>query len=131
MTNPFQRYGRIAESTSLTVLDTYITPYSLFNISKDGEIIVTNTDEQMTTSKYSTVVLNGSIQFAILNTYVTDEATYTYRSGLGDAANYTLSVEGKSNDYIMLYFLMCKMFCHSLYVNKYLFYTSIFIVYVS
>jgi len=97
MTNPFQQYGQIAKSTSLTVLDTNITPYSLFNISKDGEIIVTNSDEQMKTSKYSTEVRNGSIQFAILNTYVTDEATYTYSSSLGDAVNYTLRVEGRKN----------------------------------
>ena len=104
MTDPLQKYGRITESTSLTVLDTDVTPLTLFNISKDGEIIVSHSGEQMTTSKYSTVVQNGSIQFVILNTNVTDEATYTYSSSLDDAANYTLRVEGKSNDSIMLYF---------------------------
>jgi len=47
--------------------------------------------------------INGTIKFKIVNTVVTDEATYTYSSSVGDAVNFTLLVEGISNDYIMLY----------------------------
>jgi len=103
MTNPFQLYGRIASKTSLSVFDTHITPYTLFNFSKNGDIIVINTIEQTTRNQYRTYARDGTIKFDIWNTDVTDEATYTYTSGEGDAVNFTLLVEGIGNDYTMLY----------------------------
>jgi len=102
MSDPFQLYGRISESTSLTIIDTHITPLTSYNISKDNDVIVTKDRETNTSGKYRAFARNGEIKFVILNTDKTDEATYTYTSGFGNSASYTLRVEGISYDYIML-----------------------------
>jgi len=102
MSDPSQLYGRIALKTTLTVEDTDITPLASYNISKDSDVIITNDRETNTSGKYRAFVRKGDIKFEIFNTDVTDEATYTYNSSLGNAASYTLRVEGRVNEYTMI-----------------------------
>jgi len=104
MSDPFQLFGRIAKTTSLSIFDTHITPATSFNISKDSDyIIVTNYRETNTIGKYRAFARNGAIKFEIFNTDVIDEATYTYTSSLGNAVGYTLRVEGSVNEYTMIF----------------------------
>jgi len=103
ITDPFQLHGQISERTSLTVIDTHITPLTPYNILKDGDVIVTNDRETKTSGKYRAFTRNGEMRFVIYNTDVTDEATYTYNSSLGNAASYTLLVEGRVNNYTMIF----------------------------
>ena len=102
MSDPNRLYGRISEGTSLTVKDSHITPLTSYNISKDSDVIVTNDRETNTSGKYKAFTRDGEIKFVILNTDVLDEATYTYNSSLGNAARYTLRVEGRVNNNTMI-----------------------------